>query len=132
ASANATAAEHQVEQSRAGLKEAQDQLSKTVLRAPMDGQITRVAVEVGEVAVPGTFSRETGLLMTVSDLSVIIVKVRVDETDVVRLHLKDSTGVTIDAFPDTTFVGRVSKISQSAILSPVSTTGDRAVDYDVE
>jgi HlyD family secretion protein len=133
ANANATAAEHQVEQSRAGLKEAQDQLSKTVLRAPMDGQVTRVAVEVGEVAVPGTFSRETGLLMTVSDLSVILVKVRVDETDVVRLHMGDSTAVTIDAFPDTTFVGRVTKIAQSAILQQAaSATGDRAVDYDVE
>jgi HlyD family secretion protein len=134
ASANATAAEHQVDQSRAGLKEAQDQLSKTVLRAPMDGQVTRVAVEVGEVAVPGTFSRETGLLMTVSDLSVILVKVRVDETDVVRLHLGDSTAVTIDAFPDTTFVGRVTKVAQSAILqqAAASATGDRAVDYDVE
>jgi HlyD family secretion protein len=42
------------------------------------------------VAVPGTFSRETGLLMTVSDLSVIQAKVKVDETDVVRLELGDS------------------------------------------
>ena len=87
ANALATSAEHQVEQARASLKEAQDALSKTVIRAPMDGQVTRVAVEAGEVAVPGTFSKETGLLMTVSDLSVILVKVRVDETDVVRHHL---------------------------------------------
>jgi HlyD family secretion protein len=132
AEALAKSAQHQVEQARAALKEAEDQLAKTVIRAPMDGQVTRVAVEAGEVAVPGTFSRETGLLMTVSDLSVILAKVRVDETDVVRLHLRDSTGVTIDAFPDTTFTGRVTKISQSAILSQASTTGDRAVDYDVE
>jgi len=134
ANALATSAEHQVEQARASLKEAQDALSKTVIRAPMDGQVTRVAVEAGEVAVPGTFSKETGLLMTVSDLSVILVKVRVDETDVVRLHLGDSTGVTIDAFPDTTFIGRVTKIAQSAILqqAAASATGDRAVDYDVE
>jgi HlyD family secretion protein len=134
AEALAKSAQHQVEQARAAMKESEDQLSKTVIRAPMDGQVTRVAVEAGEVAVPGTFSRETGLLMTVSDLSVIIVKVRVDETDVVRLHMGDSTGITIDAFPDTTFMGRVSKISQSAILAQAttSTNADRAVDYDVE
>ena len=134
ASALANAAEHQVEQGRAALKEAQDALAKTVIRSPMIGQVTRVAVDWGEVVVPGTFSRETGLLMTVSDLSVILVKVRVDETDVVRLHLGDSTAVTIDAFPDTTFVGRVTKIAQSAILQQVaaSAAGDRAVDYDVE
>lgn len=136
AEALATSSDHQVSQARAALREAQDQLAKTVLRAPLDGQVTRVAVEEGEVAVPGTFSRETGLLMTVSDLSVIIVKVQVDETDVVRLHLGDSADVTIDAFPDTSFSGRVSKVSQSAILAAAaaqaSGTADRAVDYDVE
>ena len=135
AEALATSAAHQVEQARAGLREANDQLAKTVLRSPLDGQVTRVAVEEGEVAVPGTFSRETGLLLTVSDLSVILVKVQVDETDVVRLHLGDSAEITIDAFPDTTFSGRVTKIAQSAILAAsaaASATGDRAVDYDVE
>jgi HlyD family secretion protein len=125
--------QRQVDQARAGLQEARDQLAKTVLRAPMDGQVTRVAVEAGEVAVPGTFSRETGLLMTVSDLSVIQVNVQVDETDVVRLALGDSAEITIDAYPDTTFSGRVTKISQSSVsLATAATGSDRAVDYNVE
>jgi len=100
----------------------------------MSGQVTRLAVEEGEVAVPGTFSRETGLLMTVSDLSIIQVKVRVDETDVVRLHLGDSAEVAIDAFPDATFTGRVTRISQSAVRGLAQTSGgtNQAVDYDVE
>jgi HlyD family secretion protein len=136
ADANATASLHLVEQSRAGLQEARDQLAKTHLTAPMAGRVTRLAVEEGEVAVPGTFSRETGLLLTISDLSVIQTKVQVDETDVVRLHLGDSVEVTIDAFPDTTFVGRVTKVSNSAILTAASAVGgsqsDRAVDYEVE
>jgi HlyD family secretion protein len=135
ADANATASTHMVEQSRAAMREARDQLAKTHLVAPMAGRVTRLAVEEGEVAVPGTFSRETGLLLTVSDLSVIQVEVQVDETDVVRLHLADSVEVTIDAFPDTAFVGRVTKISDSAILTPASSVGgqsDRAVDYEVE
>jgi HlyD family secretion protein len=132
AEAVAVSADRQVDQARAFLQEARDQLAKTVLRAPMDGQITRVAVEEGEVAVPGTFSRETGLLMTVSDLSVIQVNVQVDETDVVRLHLGDSTAVTIDAFPDTSFTGRVTKVSQSSSRVAAVASTDRAVDYDVE
>ena len=136
AEANQTAAEHLVEQARAGYQEARDQLAKTHLVAPMAGRVTRLAVEEGEVAVPGTFSRETGLLLTISDLSVIQTKVQVDETDVVRLHLGDSVEVTIDAFPDTTFVGRVTKVSNSAILTAASAVGgaqsDRAVDYEVE
>jgi HlyD family secretion protein len=135
ADANLTASQHLVEQGRAGLQEARDQLAKTHLLAPMAGRVTRLAVEEGEVAVPGTFSRETGLLLTVSDLSVIQTKVQVDETDVVRVQLGDSVEVTIDAFPDTTFVGRVTKVSNSAILTAASAaTGqnDRAVDYEVE
>ncbi len=124
---------HQVEQAGASLREANDRLAKTTLVSPMDGQITRLAVEEGEVALASTFSRETGLLMTVSDLSIIQVKVRVDETDVVRLVQADSAEVTIDAFPDTTFAGRVTKISQSAtVVAATGGTGDRAVDYDVE
>lgn len=131
--ANLDAAMRQVDQARAGLREAQDALSKTTITAPMAGRITRLAVEEGEVAVPGTFSRETGLLLTIADLSVIQVTVKVDETEVVRLHLGDSAEITIDAFTDTTFSGRVTKISNSAIRSATGAFGtDQAVDYEVE
>ncbi|MCU0620149.1 MAG: efflux RND transporter periplasmic adaptor subunit [Gemmatimonadales bacterium] len=124
----------QVEQARAALKEARDNLARTTLYAPISGRVTRLAVEEGEVAVPGTFSRETGLLLTVADMSTIIAKVQVDETDVVRLTQGDSVRVTIDAFPDTAFTGRVSRISNSAKLAAAQTggTSDRAVDFDVE
>jgi HlyD family secretion protein len=97
--------------------------------------VVRLAVEQGEVAVPGTFSRETGLLMTIADLSVILAKVQVDETDVVRLASRDSVEVTIDAYPDTTFQGRVTQISHSAKMTETQTasgSNDRAVDFDVE
>ncbi|HLS47739.1 MAG TPA: efflux RND transporter periplasmic adaptor subunit [Gemmatimonadales bacterium] len=135
AEANLNASQAQLDQARAGLREARDQLSKTRLTAPMSGRVVRLAVEEGEVAVPGTFSRETGLLMTIADLSVIIANVKVDETDVVRLTQGDSVEITIDAFPDTTFVGRVTKISNSAQMTATQTAGgsaDQAVDFEVE
>jgi HlyD family secretion protein len=135
AEANYQSTRAQLEQARAGLQEAKDNLAKTRLTAPISGRVVRLAVEEGEVAVPGTFSRETGLLMTVADLSVILAKVQVDETDVVRLKQSDSVEVTIDAYPDTTFTGRVTKVSHSAKLTPTETASgstDRAVDFDVE
>ena len=125
----------QLDQSRASLQAARDNLAKTRLISPIAGRVVRLAVEEGEVAVPGTFSRETGLLMTVADLSIILAKVQVDETDVVRLALNDSVEVTIDAYPDTAFVGRVTQVSQSAKLTSTQTasgSNDRAVDFDVE
>jgi HlyD family secretion protein len=135
AQANFQSMQAQLDQSRASLQEARDNLSKTRLTSPIAGRVVRLAVEEGEVAVPGTFSKETGLLMTVADLSVILAKVQVDETDVVRLASHDSVEVSIDAYPDTTFLGRVTQISHSAKLTPTQTasgTNDRAVDFDVE
>jgi HlyD family secretion protein len=125
----------QLDQSRASLREAKDNLAKTRLVSPISGRVVRLAVEEGEVAVPGTFSRETGLLLTVADLSVILAKVQVDETDVVRLSRNDSVEVSIDAYPDSAFTGRVTRISQSAQLTSTQTASgpnDRAVDFDVE
>ncbi len=133
--ANTVASQASVDQARAGLQEAQDNLRKTRIVAPISGRITRLAIEEGEVAVIGTFSRDVGLLMTVADLSVILAKVQVDETDVVRLAQADSVEVSIDAFPNQTFVGKVTKIANSARLTATSTasgSNDRAVDFDVE
>src|SRR6266702_4585331 len=127
--------EANLQQARAAVQSARDNLRKTTLVAPMTGRVTRLAVEEGEVAVPSTFSKDIGLLLTVSDLSVIQAKVKVDETDVVRVHLGDSVEVSIDAFPDTAFIGRVTKVSDSSVRDATSTaTGqnDRAVDYEVE
>ena len=133
--ANLEGAQHQVEQSAAALREAQDALRKTTIVAPMSGKVTRLAVEEGEVAVPGTFSRETGLLMTISDLSVIEVTVQVDETDVIRLQLGDSAEVSIDAYPDTTFTGRVTEVANSSVRGAAAAAAaggqEQAVDYEV-
>jgi HlyD family secretion protein len=135
AEANYQAADAQLAQARASLQEAEDNLGKTRLIAPMAGRVVRVAVEEGEVAVPGTFSRETGLLMTIADLSVMLAKVQVDETDIVRLRRGDSVEVTIDAYPDSAFAGRVTRISHSATSATAqnrAASADRAVDFDVE
>lgn len=135
AEANLRASEATMDQARAGLRQAQEQLAKTRLVAPMAGRVVRVAKEVGEVAVQGTFSSEQALLVTIADLSVIQANVKVDETDVVRLTEGDSVEVNIDAFPDSTFAGRVTKVSNSALLSPTATASgstDQAVDFEVE
>jgi HlyD family secretion protein len=67
--ANFNSASAGVDQARGSLSEARDQLAKTRLVSPIAGRVVRLPVEVGEVAVPGTFSRETGRLMTIADLS---------------------------------------------------------------
>ena len=127
-------AEHAVGQAQAALRDAQTALSKTTIFAPMAGRVTRLNVEAGETAVPGTFNKDAATLLTISDMSVLETKVKVDETDVARISVGDSAVVEIDAFPDTTFVGRVTKISNSSLRTTTNLTNaaaDQAVDYEV-
>jgi HlyD family secretion protein len=127
------AAAHNVDQTSAALQNSHSLLAKTTILAPMSGRITKLAVQQGETAVPGTFSKDQALLLTISDMSVLETKVKVDETDVARLHVGDTAQVLIDAFPDTTFRGKVTEIAHSSVTAGTTTAGssDQAVDYEV-
>ncbi len=127
------AAKFSVEQSEAAVRDARFSLSRTTITAPMSGRITRLNVENGETAIQGTLNKDAATLLTISDLSILETKIKVDETDVSRIKLGDSAVVQIDAFPDTTFIGRVVRIANSSVKA-VGTTQqatDQAVDYEV-
>ena len=135
AQAQLEAANHAIDQANASLRDAQSSMSKTTIVAPMSGRVTRLSVEEGETAIQGTFNKDAATMLTISDMSLLETKVKVDETDVSRIKIGDSTVVQLDAFPDTTFVGRVSEISNSSVKG--ATTGgtggaaDQAIDYEV-
>jgi HlyD family secretion protein len=125
------AAGHSVDQAVASVRDAKQALSRTTITAPMTGKVTRLNVEEGETAIMGNLNRDAATLMTISDMSVLETKVRVDETDVARISVGDSALIQIDAFPDTTFVGRVVEISNSSVNSSSATSADQAIDYEV-
>ena len=126
-------AKHSVDQAVASYDNAKSSLDKTTIFAPMAGRVTRLNVEQGETAVPGTFNKDAATLLTISDMSTLETRVKVDETDVSRIKVGDSAQVQIDAFPDTTFTGRVTRISNSSVnaAATTTTTADQAVDYEV-
>lgn len=131
------AARFGVEQSRAALGQATQRLSKTIIRSPMDGVVTRLNVDEGETAIIGTMNNAGSLLLTVADLSVMEAVVKVDETDVPEISIGDSASVQIDAFPRQSFVGRVTEISHSSVRPPGSQaaaaqpTQGQAVDFEI-
>jgi HlyD family secretion protein len=128
------ASKHGVEMARAAVREAQDRLDKTVIRAPMSGRITRLSVEKGETAIVGTMNNPGSLLLTVSDLSEMEAVIEVDETDVPEISIGDSASIEIDAFPNQRFTGRVTKIGNSSIRplqSMTSTASEQAIDFEV-
>ena len=127
------AAQHQVDQAIASLRDARRGLERTTIVAPMSGKITRLNVEEGETAIQGTLNKDAATLLTISNMSIMETKVKVDETDVARISVGDSAIIQIDAFPDTTFVGRVVEISNSSVTrAPAGgASTDQAIDYEV-
>ena len=123
-----------VVQAREALNEAQEQLNKTVIRAPMTGVITRLNVDEGETAIIGTMNNAGSLLLTVADLKEMEAVVRVDETDIPDIKLGDSATIEIDAFQRQKFKGHVTEISHSSVRPPESQAAQgsgQAVDYEV-
>lgn len=122
-----------VEQAVAGVDEAADRLSKTTIRAPISGKVTRLSVEAGETAIIGTMNNAGSLLLTVSDLSVVEAVMEVDETDVPEIAIGDSASIELDAFPGVEFTGRVTEIGNSAIRPPSSnvTGQSQTIDFEV-
>ncbi len=120
AQADIDAADSAIQQANASLEESRDSLRKCRILSPMTGVVIRKNAEVGETAISGTLNNAGSLLMTIADLSYMETEVEVDETDVVSLRLGQETSIELDAFPDETFIGVVTKIANSSVLGQSS------------
>lgn len=105
----------QIKQAQASLQSTLDNLEKTVYNSPIDGVITSLRVEEGEIALVGTMNNPGTILMTIADLSVMEVEVEVDETDVVGVRLGQPAEVRVDAFPEKSIKGTVTEVGSSAL-----------------
>lgn len=103
-------------QVRADLTRVSDVLQKTIYTSPIDGVVTNLPVHVGEQSVPGIQNSPGSFLMTVADMGQVTSEVKVDETDIVNVRLGQPAEVTIDAFPNKTFHGRVTEIGSTALI----------------
>jgi HlyD family secretion protein len=128
--AEVQAIHHQIQQAEASLKSTLDSLSKTVYNSPIDGIITSLRVEEGEVAVIGTMNNPGTVLMTIADLSEMEVEVEVDETDVVGVRLGQAADVKVDALPDRVLKGTVTEVGSSAIAR-LTTSQEESRDFQV-
>ncbi len=128
AQASADAAVSSTNQARASKAEAQDQLSKTRLYADMDGIVTKLNKEEGEMTLGSQFQED--VIMIVADLSKMEAAIEVDENDVVNISLGDSAAIEVDAFGDTTLNGRVSEIANSATIKNLGTQ-EQVTNFEV-
>lgn len=113
-------AQARLKQAKASVDQARESLGYTKIVAPIDGYVTNLPTEVGEI-VMGSLNYQASIIMVISDLSVIEVEVEVDETDIANVELGQPVKIELDAFPDTTFTGRVSQIGNTAQVTGMGT-----------
>lgn len=123
------AAKYNVMNAEATLKEANENLKKTSIYAPIEGTISNLNVEKGERVV-GTIQMTGTEIMTIADLKNMEVQVDVNENDIIRLSLKDTAIIEVDAYINETFEGIVTEIANSANV--IGTGSDQVTNFEVK
>ncbi|NUM50090.1 MAG: efflux RND transporter periplasmic adaptor subunit [Flavobacteriales bacterium] len=122
------AAEYNVQSALASLKEANENLTKTTIYAPIDGTVSSLSKKTGERVV-GTNMMDGTEIMRIADLSKMEVSVNVNENDIVRLSLNDTAIIEVDAFMGKPFLGIVTRLANSATVQGITT--DQVTNFDV-
>jgi HlyD family secretion protein len=128
AKANKESAYYNVQSANATVREAKDNLGRTTIYAPADGTISSLGVELGE-RVLGTQQMTGTEILRVANLNNMEVEVDVNENDIVKISIGDSTKIQVDAYLKKEFKGIVTSISNSA---SEATTADQVTNFKVK
>ncbi len=128
AKANKESAYYNVESATATVTESKDNLGRTTIYSPADGTISKLSVELGE-RILGTQQMTGTELMRVANLNNMEVEVDVNENDIVKISIGDSTKIQVDAYLKKEFKGIVTSISNSA---STATTADQVTNFKVK
>ena len=123
------AADYSVKSSEAAVKEANENLTKTSIFAPMDGTVSKLSIEKGERVV-GTSQFAGTEIMRIADLSIMEVNVNVNENDIVKVKLGDTALIEVDAYLNRKFKGLVTEIANTA--NTTGLTADQVTNFDVK
>lgn len=104
------AQEHAIEIARANIARAEKDLDNTVIKAPFDGIITRLDAEVGETVVVGTLNNPGSVIMEIADLSKMLLKARIDESNIAPIRDDQVARIFVNAFPEVVFKGTVDHV----------------------
>jgi len=114
--------EHNLEAAGANVTQAKEALSYTTITSPIDGVVTRINAEVGEVVIYGTMNNPGTVILEVADLSTMLLVAQVDEADVGKLRVGQKATVYVQTFPDDEFKGVVDSIALTHRISQSTAT----------
>ena len=123
------AALDEVEQARAFLKQSEDDLSKTLIYAPMSGTISDLNKEQGEIAIGSQFQED--VILVLADLTEMEALVNVDENDIINVAIGQSAGIEVDALYGETLSGEVYEIANAANVDEQGTTNQKT-EFEVK
>ncbi len=123
------AAESSVQAAEAQLTQTTDNLSKTEIYSPIDGTVSQLNKETGEIALGSQFSQD--IIMVIANLSSMEARVNVDENDVVHVSLQDSAKIEVDALAGMVIRGRVTEIANSANVRAAGTQEEKT-EFEVK
>lgn len=116
------------------LKAQEERVAWTTVIAPMSGTVTRLNVEEGEIVTSGRSAFSQGpAILTIADLSRMVVKTRINEVDIAKIALGQRVEIRVDAYRDKVFEGRVSEIAPSAYTPDqrMGQQGDGTITFEV-
>lgn len=125
------ASRYAVNSSEAQLQQANDNLVKTRIYAPMSGIISLCSVKLGERVV-GTAQMAGTELIRIADLDHMQAEVDVSENDVLKVKVGDTASVEVDAYQSKKFLGVVSEIAYSSSTSTATVTTSQAINFSVK
>ncbi|MDZ7290834.1 MAG: efflux RND transporter periplasmic adaptor subunit [candidate division KSB1 bacterium] len=126
------AAQQDIQRLQAMLASARHELQKVNVHSDISGIVTKRNIEEGENVFVGAFNNPATVLLTIADLSIIEAEVEVDETDIINVHVGQEATVKVDAYPDSSFKGKVTKVGRSPILSTATgLTQQQATSFEV-
>lgn len=128
AEASKESAYYNVQSAAANVKQTRDNLTRTSIYAPMSGTISKLSVELGERVV-GTAQMAGTEIVRVANLSNMEVEVDVNENDIVKVEIGDSTNVEVDAYLKRVFKGIVTEIANSA---ETALSADQVTNFKVK
>ena len=125
------AAEAKVLEAKAGLLLAQVELDKTILRAPFDGIVAELSAEVGEWVTPSPPAMPVPPVVELIQQTAIYVSAPLDEVDLSRVGVGQPVRITLDAYADREFSGRVTRVAPYVLdLEEHSRTVEIEVEFD--
>ena len=120
-----------IDNAQANLREAKQNLARTIIYAPTDGTISKINSKRGERVV-GTAQMQGTEIMRISNFTNVEVRVDVNENDILKLKKGDSAIIEVDAYGERKFKGIVTQIARASNKSVASMSTDQVTTFEVK